>query len=552
VSFEAGHAALLVTALSFFLIGHLVLCAAGPKRARSLTEWTLTAMMVGAVCSVIASIAAVFLMGPLGLWTGRMLIGGPALAGLISMVFLPSMRLSNALAGPGGSGPVVGPRTRWNAPARILLLLLSAGIIFTATSAPVHLFDSVFHFGYKGRVMFTEGIGGAAWTDLEGPVGRLMTHPKYPPGVPALEVVTGWFLGHFDASAARGLLAIFALAPAVWICGALRARGRTVATLGAITWLAVPLLYYLKVPLGHSFHSVYGLLLGQDGAEPIFSNFLVAPDGKTDLTPARLHHMFVTRWSNPDGGGLDGSADLPLAACLFGALVHLWRMLPCVSLESDRTDWVVAMLMISGMLLMKNEGVAFFLLLALALFVAALLASGDQMLVTVKSLLPRIGPVFALALLLAAPWFIARAGIPNVDEDYPSQMSASNLVSVFSEPLEGKEKLGIHGYAPVIVGKQFFIALGNPLKWNLMWVLFGTTLLWSLVFARRRLGGDALLPLILVLLGTGMYFAILVVAPWDHGSLFKMGIPERLFLHIAPPAILATFAMLWRVEDEAA
>ena len=57
--FETGHAALLVTALSFFLIGHLALSLCGPKRARSATEWTLTALMVGAVICIVSSIAAV-------------------------------------------------------------------------------------------------------------------------------------------------------------------------------------------------------------------------------------------------------------------------------------------------------------------------------------------------------------------------------------------------------------------------------------------------------------------------------------------------------------
>ena len=30
----------------------------------------------------------------------------------------------------------------------------------------------------------TVRIGTASWTDVDGPVGRIITHPDYPPGVP--------------------------------------------------------------------------------------------------------------------------------------------------------------------------------------------------------------------------------------------------------------------------------------------------------------------------------------------------------------------------------
>ena len=550
MSFEPGHAALLATAICFFFIGHIYLCLGRPQRARSAAEWILTALMVGAIWSIVIAIGAVVAFGPLDVWVGRMVIAGPALAGALGMAFAPSMRLSHVLNAHGDGLPFPKATTRLDRYSRLLLIAFGAGVIFTASASPVHLFDSVFHFGYKGRVMFTEGIGGAAWTDLDGVLGRIMTHPKYPPGVSAMEVVPSWFLGHFDASAARGLLSIFALAPAIWIFAALRSRGRLAATFGALTWLTVPLLFYLHLPLGQTLHSIYGLGLGSGLSEDIYTKLVFESSRDPELTARNLRNMFLSVWKSPDGGGMDGSADLPLAACLFGALVHLWRVLPGNSVESDRTDWTIGTLMLAGMLLMKNEGGAYLILMGIALLSAVTITARGNLGPTLRIMIPRLGAVFTIAIVLASPWFLVRGSIPEVDENYPAQLTLENVVSVVSEPLEGLESEGADGYAPVIVAKRFIAALANPLKWNLLWVTFTATLAWCVICARKRLVGDALLPVLIVLLGSGTYFTILVVAPWDYEALFRMGIPERLFIHIASPAVLATFVMLWHAPDE--
>jgi len=48
-----------------------------------------------------------------------------------------------------------------------------------------------------------------------------------------------------------------------------------------------------------------------------------------------------------------------------------------------------------------------------------------------------------------------------------------------------------------------------------------------------------------VLAGLAVYFAVLLVAPMNLARLEDTGIPTRLLLHVAPPAIFATFAWLW-------
>ncbi|MDE0896098.1 MAG: hypothetical protein OSB10_05895, partial [Planctomycetota bacterium] len=94
MSFEPGHAALLATAICFFFIGHICLCLGRPQRARSAAEWILTALMVGAIGSIVIAIGAVVAFGPLDVGVGRMIIAGPALAGALGMAFAPSMRMS--------------------------------------------------------------------------------------------------------------------------------------------------------------------------------------------------------------------------------------------------------------------------------------------------------------------------------------------------------------------------------------------------------------------------------------------------------------------------
>ena len=157
----------------------------------------------------------------------------------------PRSSLGRALAGAG----------------LVLLGFWTAFAAFTAWSMPMHVFDPLYHFAYKGSLLYHEGFGTSSWMIVPEDadeaqrgawerVGRPITHPNYPPGLPALHVVVGKTLGRFDIDATRGLMFLFAWVPAALLWTRLRRRSRSAALLGSLTWLSLPMLYYTKTPVG--------------------------------------------------------------------------------------------------------------------------------------------------------------------------------------------------------------------------------------------------------------------------------------------------------------
>ena len=528
----------IIAGLSMFLTGHLVmsLALAGPERrgtarARGSLEWCATSLLLGMSILTTILIAWIWVFGPLGVGAGRALLTGPAVGGLILLV-RPGLAGGIEVRRRLGSGmpacEVRGVATKSGLEifGFVLLGLAAVAVIFTAFSLPVHLFDPTFHFAYKGKILFTEGFGREAWTNLDGPLGRVMTHPTYPPGVPAMEVLASYPRGSFSATAGRGLMAMFALAPAVWIYAALRStafrsgsQGRAPAIIGALLWMCLPILFYLRLPFENTYYdAVRGLLVGPNAAPPVGENM---------------------EWRSPVGPSLDGGGDLPLAALIFGAIVHLWRRLPNTRAESDRSDVIFGGLLLGAAVLAKNEGLA----LLVCLLAAGGLALGARHLFAGSKLsLARIGPFFwatAIAIAMIIPWFVFKSSIPIIDESYPDLLVPSKLAeTLFARRPSGELSI-------VIVGTEFLKTFLNPLHWSGIWVLFFGYVSLALIKPKRMLTSDAAMPALFVLGGLAAFFLILVVTPWALGQLFTTGIPDRLFLQLAPTAVLATMLIAW-------
>ena len=135
------------------------------------------------------------------------------------------------------------------------------------------------------------------------------------------------------------------------------------------------------------------------------------------------------------------------------------------------------------------------------------------------------------AALAYAPWVWIARSIPSIDEGYPDRMRFSVIA----------EQLGQNG---PLVAEEFALTFGSPLAWLLLWPAFGLALAWAARSPGALLAGDACLPTLLVLAGLGLYASILVVTPWDLSILFHTGIPDRLFVHLAPAAAFATLALM--------
>ncbi len=526
-----------ITGLCLFLAGHFMLRFSvrgselrGDARVRGPLEWSVTALMVGAAILPALVIALTWLFGPLSVLAGRLLVFAPAVLGL-ALLLWPGLLGSAPTPGRLGSGDVVyrfrgeAPKSALELAGFALLGVATLAILFAAFSSPVHAFDPVFHFAYKGKILFTEGFSAEAWSDLTGPVGRVMTHPTYPPGVPALEVLASYPLGEFSATAGRGLMALFVLAPAAWLFAAMRsvtfrsgASGRVAGLLAALLWVTLPILFYIRLPhAAGGFDAVWGLVFG----------------------PGDSAGVVGSPWRATDGPSLDGGGDLPLAGFVFGALLHLWRLLPGTRGEGDRADIFVAGALLGAAVLAKNEGLALFavLVIAVGLVVCARRIAGLSSSIW-RELAP-LGLASAFAILMISPWFVIKAGIPTIDESYFDLVQPAHLVSaVFTERPNGELSI-------TIVSREFLKTFLDPLHWNMIWVLFAGYLLHSLRRPVQLLGSDAVLPLLFVVGGLLAFFLILAVTPWPLGQLFTTGIPDRLFLQLAPTAIFATVLIAW-------
>lgn len=182
-----------VAALLLLLAGALLLALLRPERARGPLEWLATATALGLVAVPALVVAVVGAAGPLGVGAGRAGLGLLAAGGLAALVLARPARPTHperALRSAAERG--AGPWTRLAAVATWGFALVA---VFQAATTPVHVFDPIFHFAHKGKLIFHEGIATAAWTDVQGELGRVMTHTRYPPGIPALQAAVGYVRG---------------------------------------------------------------------------------------------------------------------------------------------------------------------------------------------------------------------------------------------------------------------------------------------------------------------------------------------------------------------
>lgn len=406
----------------------------------------------------------------------------------------------------------------------VALVFLAFAVFYTATM-PVHIFDPVFHFAFKGKLLFHEGLMGPGWTDVDGPIGRVITHPDYPPGVGALECLVAWPKGAVAVHAARPLFALFVLATGGFLWGRLRARGPSAAALGLLVWASLPFLFYSRLPHPDWAKGFFGLLFGSAAGEARFGS-VADEDG------------VMGRWTQPDGWTLDGAGDLPLAA-LFS--VGAWLLFTALQAKRSgaRADLWIAGILLGGGALMKNEG--------LALLPVALLAAGIAWLVAAQRpplarTALRAAGALGLALAVASPWLLVRGSVPTIGEDYPSRLTPAGLAaSLASEQPVGFRPDGELDVRPVpaIVARGFVEAITHIPRFGLLWIatLAALAVRWRTLLRPRA--PTAATAAAWTLLGAfALYAVVLVVTPWNLAALFKTAIPDRLIFHVAPLAIL--------------
>jgi hypothetical protein len=497
----------LATALCLWLAGHALLALAR-ARPRSLLEGHASALGLGLVVGPALGLAYAWVAGPLSATPGRVLLGAMLAAGLLAL-----WRNHRAWTG----APEKSNASSWSTlqrPALFVPLALLAFALFQAASVPMHSFDAIFHFAYKAKLLFHEGLGTSGWTDLVGPVGRIATHPDYPPGLAALGALAGSWRGEVDERAVRMLMPFFLLAGAGWLWAALAPRSRW-AALGAVTSLcALPFLYFVWPLNEAAWPGLAELVLGRG----VFAEGVLP--GTSPL--------------------LDGTGDLPLGTLLVGALFFLVRALRA---EGTASEASLAGVLLGGALLTKNEGLVLAGILVLALGLALVLGRVSRLGTECAQRSParvaaRLGLALALAGLVALPWLAVRNVVPSIDEGYPAMFTRENLASAMA------------GGRPHDIAAAFWQSFTNTARWGFLWLAFALGLA-ALVLRRGLRELDATAAALVTLLALALYFTVLLVSPWSLELLFATLIPDRLLVHVAPLAIWCVSAAGWPQREAA-
>ncbi|MBL7008581.1 MAG: hypothetical protein ISR76_06250 [Planctomycetes bacterium] len=475
----------LLVVVAAWLTGRALL----PGRAaleRSIWEESCLAYVAG--CS--ALVAAAMLLTWAGLPFGAPLAWGLLVAGAGAGAW--RLRRDRAAA----LRPAPGSRR-----THLLLGALAAGSVVGSLVFPLNEFDAILHFALKGRALFFgASVGGPAFTGVLGDFGRIMTHPNYPLGIPFLEA--------FSAHAGFG-----------W----------------SERWVQLPLAFWSACIPG-----LVALGLRPWGARAAIAGALMAA-----CTPMLVVRDLFADWpfNLIDAGlGADtmlgGRGDLALAATSAAACALLLRARRSGSLATGG----LAGLCLAGGVLMKNEGMAVLVVVAIAQGIVLLLPG------------PRpwkpVAVTLAAGLLLAAPWLLHRTELPAIAENYAEHLTIERLGAAFQPELAEQELFGHRAFEEsasaegraraAVVAEYFATEAFDLVSWALLWPLFLLA-----VPLRLRPGSEDRRWLALVVLGTlAAYALILLVTPWYLPSLRATGIPERLMLHLVGPAAMVVGAAL--------
>lgn len=492
--FDPLHSSLaaLALVLSAWALGQLVGALLQPARAISRLEQHARALAIGlALHAAFPPAWCALSAGRLSYTVGLVWLAWPILPGLWC-----AWR-ARALPRPPCE------RVRWSPWQRIALGaagLAAAFALLSCLSVPQYGFDATFHFSYKAQLLLHEGLATPGWTNTSGPLGRMATHPGYPPGVGAWVALCSSVFGAFDPSAGRVLVGALYLLGAALLWCVLRPRALWAALIGLLGWCATPLFFF---DWGHVVPPSAGELLAQ----------LCGP-----ALPKALGLALERAPSSTDL--LDGQGDLALAVFALASLVYLARAARlCLDAQrADRADLAAAGAGLAGLLLIKNEGALLALCLGLACGALAWISAGrGQRMASLRALALCAG----LALALALPWLAVRGAIPDIDENYPQLLRPANIAA----------QLGRIGEVWTVCSRSFF----HPWRWNFAWPLFLAALL-TLVLGRRRAGLDADAAALVALAAIAGYALVLLVTSWDLEVLAGTRIPDRLYVHVLPLA----------------
>lgn len=201
-------------------------------------------------------------------------------------------------------------------------------------------------------------------------------------------------------------------------------------------------------------------------------------------------------------------ADLPLSFFYTASIIYtfLWMK------TRNTSAIIIGSLFWAFVLFTKNEGLGLFItnLFVLAIFMLLIFKKENIKPFLLYMLVPMI---------ITLPWFIFRARLPAIDENYPAQFTVSNILQ--------------HIPRFPIIASFFWQEFINYKYWNILWVVLSL----STIFTIKQTFSKPLIYLLLTLFSTtSMYFITYMITPWNVTWHLNVSL-SRLFMHIAPTAI---------------
>ena len=490
-------AMMILAILSFFLWGRLVLrLMFGQRRVEFFLRLPL---MFGLGCFAAAWLLFVFLLagGRISAPVAWIMCIVPFAALVCEGVYRLIHRKSAALPGHRPQHK----KQRWYVRmvqfiCLLFVICLAVTIFHNSQQAPL-TGDARVIWGYKAKIIYYESLYSEDFRDES----QVHQHPNYPLLVPIIEAYSYALMGGVDD------LRVKIVFPVFYVC------------------LLMALYAGIRRYLG-----------------PVAAPVLIAV----------FATFFPLKFSIGEGSASSGYADIPLTMFYTTGVVLLLRWLSsrtAVAGDDRRSRFatlLAAGLMLAAAAFTKNEGLP---LAAIACIPAMFVVLTGRASVPRRAL-PALLLTACVILALSLPWLAWRAGLPSIDEDYPSRLNTEGLRYGLANHAAVIAKHAIDSATPVhAVGRVRVRPLFGIDGWYLFWPILAVT---CVLFIGRCFRKNNLFIVLLLFNHILLYLIILLIVPpsaWRIDRLLFL-ITHRLFMHFSGIALLLLAALLGPGEGQ--
>jgi hypothetical protein len=371
----------------------------------------------------------------------------------------------------------------------IFVVCLIAAVFHDSQQLPL-MGDAEQIWGYKAKILYYESLYSPDFRDAS----QIHQHPNYPLLVPMLESYSYSLMGGVDDVRVKLLFPLF------YVCLLMCIYSEARRHIGAVPAAALAAVVATFLPLTYS------------------------------------------RGGIGEGSASSGYADVPLTFFYTLAVIIVLRWLSGhgVTNDDDRRSksmsLVAAGILLAAAVFTKNEGLLIAIIVSLAAVFVVLIGRASVRRRAFLSLL--LLPVITLA--LSAPWLAWRAGLPSIDENYPSLLTAERIQHGLAADAGTILKFAVDRTTPLrLLGKA---GPGDLNGWTLFWPILAVA---CVLFINRLFHKNTLFISLLLTAHIALYFLMLLVTPWDIETLMYF-ITLRLVMHFSGVAVILLALLMGR------